>query len=265
MDNQLIAKLQLDLLKESLEKAGEIILNYFGESLQIENKTSVSDVRTKADIEVEKYIIACLVNIFPYFNISGEGTGFIDNKSEYTLHIDPIEGTSNFVLGIPVFVINVGLMHKQDIIAGFIYNPITKDYYGALKGQGAYLNDKQIFVNGINSIEKSVIDYNFSYSTPNQLRNWITENLRDKKIKRALDLWCGGYSFCLLASGKIEAVLVEGDELYDFIAGKLIAKEAGALITDFNGEAETNMSNSRFIASNGQIVHLELVSILTGK
>jgi len=246
MDNQLIAKLQLDLLKESLEKAGEIILNYFGESLQIENKTSVSDVRTKADIEVEKYIIACLVNIFPYFNISGEGT-------------------SNFVLGIPVFVINVGLMHKQDIIAGFIYNPITKDYYGALKGQGAYLNDKQIFVNGINSIEKSVIDYNFSYSTPNQLRNWITENLRDKKIKRALDLWCGGYSFCLLASGKIEAVLVEGDELYDFIAGKLIAKEAGALITDFNGEAETNMSNSRFIASNGQIVHLELVSILTGK
>ena len=136
---------------------------------------------------------------------------------------------------------------------------------GYVSGKGAYLNDKQIFVNGINSIEKSVVDYNFSYTTPNQLRNLITENLRDKKIKRALDLWCGGYSFCLLASGKIEAVLVEGDELYDFIAGKLIAKEAGALITDFNGKAETNMSNNRFIASNGQIVHLELVNILTGK
>ena len=219
-------------------------------------------MRTNADQETEKFIIKGLETLFPSYNIKGEETGDHDKQSEYTFIIDPIEGTSNFVMGIPVFAINLGLMKGSQIQAGYIYNPITKDFYYAELGKGAFLNGKKITVNKEADVSKCVVDSNFSYGTPIEFKKHFVDSLRNLKIKRTLDIWCGGYSFCLLASGKIEAVLVEGDQLYDFIAGKLIVAEAGARITNFDGTDEVDLKNNRFIASNGSSIHIELVKIV---
>jgi len=259
----MLDKQQIEKLRKILEEAGEIIIKYFGKAVVLAEKSSAADLRTQADLETEKFIIERLNQSFPEWNIQGEETGLTDRKSEYTFFIDPIEGTSNFAMGIPVFAINLGLMKNNEIIFGMIHNPITKDTYYATQGGGAFVNENIINVNNEDEISRSTVDYNFSYGTPIEIREKVTGSLRKAGIKRGLDMWCGGYTFCLLASGKIEAVLCEGDQLYDFVAGKLIAKEAGAMITDFKGNSETDITNNRFVASNGKGIHSLLTDILS--
>lgn len=259
----MLDKQQTETLRGILEEAGEIIIKYFGKAVVLAEKSSAADLRTQADLETEKYIIEKLNQNFPDWNIQGEETGLTDRKSEYTFFIDPIEGTSNFAMGIPVFAINLGLTKNKKIVFGMIHNPITKDTYCATIGGGAFVNDTKISVNEEDEIKRSTVDYNFSYGTPIEIRDKVAGSLRKAGIKRGLDMWCGGYTFCLLASGKIEAVLCEGDQLYDFIAGKLIAKEAGAKITSFKGEKEVDITNNRFIASNGKTIHSLLTDILS--
>ncbi|HPJ17390.1 MAG TPA: inositol monophosphatase [Candidatus Woesebacteria bacterium] len=259
----MLDKQQIETLRNILKEAGEIIIKYFGKAVILTEKSSAADLRTQADLETEKFIIEKLNQNFPNWNIQGEETGLTDKQSEFTFFIDPIEGTSNFAMGIPVFAINLGLMKNKDIVFGMIHNPITKDTYYATSGGGAFVNETKIRVNDENEINRSTVDYNFSYGTPIEIRDIVTGSLRKAGIKRGLDMWCGGYTFCLLASGKIEAVLCEGDQLYDFVAGKLIAKEAGAKITDFKGLPETDITNNRFIASNGKAVQSLLIDILS--
>lgn len=259
----MLDKRQIETLRKILEEAGEIIIRYFGKAVVLAEKSSAADLRTQADLETEKFIIEKLNQDFPDWNVQGEETGLTDRKSEYTFFIDPIEGTSNFAMGIPVFAINLGLTKNKEVIFGMIHNPITNDTYHAIQGGGSFVNDSKINVNDENEINRSTVDYNFSYGTPIEIRDKVTGSLRKAGIKRGLDMWCGGYTFCLLASGKIEAVLCEGDQLYDFVAGKLIAKEAGAKITDFKGLLESDITNNQFIASNGKAIHHLLTDILS--
>jgi myo-inositol-1(or 4)-monophosphatase len=112
----MLDKQQIETLRKILEEAGEIIIRYFGKAVVLAEKSSAADLRTQADLETEKFIIEKLSRVFPEWNIQGEETGLTDRKSEYTFFIDPIEGTSNFAMGIPVFAINLGLLKDKDIV-----------------------------------------------------------------------------------------------------------------------------------------------------
>lgn len=238
-------------------------MRYFGEELKINEKSKASDVQTAADIESEKFIVEELEKLYPTYNITTEESLSKNKNSEFTFFIDPIEGSSNFSTGIPVFVTCLGLMRKDSILMGSIYNPVTDDFYYAELDSGSYLNHRKILVNKVSQIEKATIDRNFSYNNTEGEINTINHKLDTLNLKRNLDIWCGGLSYCLLASGKIEAVLCNKDNLYDFIAPKLIAKEAGAKITDFEGNPEKNIKNNIFIASNGSDIHSILVNTLS--
>ena len=120
------------------ESGGEVIKKYFGRVLELEQKSIAGDVRTRADTEAEEIILSTLQKDFPTFNIYSEEAGNIDKKSEYTFVLDPLDGSNNFVLGIPVFCVSIGLLKGKEIIAGVIYHPILKDIYFAEKGEGAY-------------------------------------------------------------------------------------------------------------------------------
>ena len=253
-----------DAVQEILQNAGKIIMKYFSEQLEVNEKTSASDIQTEADTKSEEYIINALEKFYPTYNILAEESGNKDKGNDSTFFIDPIEGSSNFVTGIPLFVTCLGLIEKNTIKMGAVYNPVTKDLYYAESENGAYLNDKKITVNSVTNIEKATIDRNFSYNNTQKEIKSINEKLDRINFKRNLDIWCGGLSYCLLASGKIEAILCNKDNLYDFIAPKLIAKEAGAKITDFEGNPETNIRNNIFIASNGTQIHNRLTEALSG-
>lgn len=245
----------------AIEAGGAVVKRYFGEILQTEEKSNAGDLRTKADIESEQAIIAALRNAFPSYNIYAEESGQIDTGSEYTFVIDPLDGTSNFVLGIPDFSISIGLLKGSEAVLGVIYNPILASLYAAQKGTGAYLNGKRIHVNQEADMSRVTVSYTCGYNTSREYSDAVKGKLRDVPVKRVLDTWAPAYDYCLLASGRLEAVLSKEGDLEDYVAAKVIVTEAGGKLTGFKNEPVDGRTPD-FVATNATGIHEKLASLL---
>ena len=250
-----------DAVIEAIRAGGDVVKRYFGEVLHTEEKSNAGDLRTKADTESEQAILVRLTRSFPDYNIYAEESGNIDNGSKYTLVIDPLDGTNNFVLGIPDFALSIGLLRGDEVVLGVIYNPILDRLYSAEKGKGAYLNNQRVHVNQEPDISKATISYTCGYNTKRSYSDELLGKLRGQGVKRILDTWAPAYDYCLLASGRLEAVISKEGDLEDYVAAKVIVTEAGGTITGFNNE-HVNGRASDFIASNGTAVHDKLVESL---
>lgn len=254
--------INLDLVIQAAENGGKVVKRYFGKALDIEEKTTIADFRTRADTESEKAILQIITKNFPHFNVLSEETDFIDNKSEYTFVIDPLDGSNNFVLGVPNFSVSIGLLRGNKAVLGVIHLPILNHTYHAQDGKGACFDRKQLFVNKESDIKKASISYTCGYANSTEYTENLKHKLNELGIKRMLEYWSPAVDFCLLASGKIEAVINNKNEIYDYTAGKVIIREAGALITDFKGKPEENDRSNAFIASNGSNIHRKLLAIV---
>ncbi|OGI64415.1 hypothetical protein A2733_01250 [Candidatus Nomurabacteria bacterium RIFCSPHIGHO2_01_FULL_40_20] len=246
--------------KKNLIKAthagGKILKKYFGKTLNLVEKSMIADFKTEADTESEKTILRILKKEFKNYNIHSEENGKINKSSKYTIVIDPLDGTNNFVLGIPNFSITIAVLFEGEAIAGVIHQPILKQTYFAEKGKGAFLNNKKIKVNNNKDPKALTIAYSCGYKTSHtRIANIIRSLVVSKFYKRVTFNWSPAYDHCLLASGKIEALITDaGTEIYDFGAGKLIAKEAGAKIYTLDGKKDTDFLNDAFIIGNSEKV-----------
>ena len=175
-----------------------------------------------------------------------EEKGSINKNSEYTFYIDPLDGTNNFVLTIANFSISISLCKGDEIIMGVIYNPIIDNLYYAEKGKGAFVDGAPLQVNTEADLKNSTICYSRAYATSHRTETEVMNLLYDKGAKRVMSNWSVAFDFCMLASGRTEAIISSGLELYDWTAGKLIAREAGAKITNFDGTPETSDKNQSF-------------------
>lgn len=247
---------------KAAESGGKVLKKYFGQSLEMTEKSIPSDFYTKADIESEAAILKIISKEFPSYNIFSEEKGSIDKKSEYTFIIDPLDGTNNFVVGIPDFSIPIALMKNDEVILSVIHNPITNQTYYSQKRRGVFLDGQKLQVNKETDIKRATVIYTAGYSYSREYESNILKKLNDKNIKRILMNWSPAFGYCLLAAGKLEAIINNDCEIYDYVAGKLIAREAGALITDFKGNPEKSDKNSIFLATNGTKIHQELLEIL---
>jgi len=241
---------------------GEAIKKYFGKVLEIEGKSSPADFRTKADLDSEKVIIKILTKAFPTYNIISEEAGEIDKNSEYTFIIDPLDGTNNFVLGIPYFSVGIGLMKGSETIFGVVYNPVLNNLYFAERGKGSFMNNEKIHVNKETNIKNTTVCVVMAYEDKVEYQNNIILSLERNNVKRVLRNWSCLLDFCLLASGRLESIIFHDCPLYDFIPGKLIAKEAGASVTRFDGKLEEDDRNNTFLATNGTKIHKEILEFL---
>lgn len=247
---------------EAAKAGGKIVKKYFGKVLDIEGKSIPCDFRTRADLESEKVILKILSKNFPEYNIFSEEAGEINKNSEYTFYVDPLDGTNNFILGIPYFSVSIGLMKDNKIIFGVVYNPIVDNIYYAEDGKGAFLDGKRIKVNNESDIKNCSVSLvvNYGFSVDNFIK--MVRNLYKKDVKRVLKFWSVALDYCLLASGKIEAVVLYDVPLYDFVAGKIIVTEAGGLVSDFNGRELKNDRQNIFLASNGTKIHKKILESL---
>lgn len=264
---------------EAAKSAGEIIKRYFGETLEIEGKTSPCDFRTKADLESEKIIIEALEKYYPGYSILSEERGFIDKNSEYRFVVDPLDGTNNFSVGLPNFTVSIALqkrvdspkiqpqiqprrldlMVNQETIFGVIYQPITGQIFQAVKGKGAFCDGNKISVNAEKDFKNSSIAVSIGYASPREILETTMTDCYSMDCKRWMNNWSVAYDLCLLALGRIEAMIVCDAEIYDFAAGKLIAEEAGAMITGLTGKPVGD-TDCRFMVTNGHI-HQELLKL----
>ena len=247
---------------KAAQAGGEVLRTYFGQSLVTAQKCTARDFKTKADTESEEAIIKLLETAFPTYSIFSEERGFMDKKSEYTFYIDPLDGTYNFVLGIPQFSVSIGLYKNKQAMMGVVHHPILNNTYSAMRGQGALLNGASIKVSNEVAFPKATVAYNCAWNTSEKYQHMLGIELGKRDFGRLTLMWSPALDLSLLAQGKIEAMMVHGSELYDFAAGKLIAREAGAKITDFAGAPERNDTNNEFIISNGPAIHDEVVRAL---
>ena len=256
-------KPEFEKLNRRVKAAGDILMHYFGEQLHLIHKSTNADYRTRADVEAEEAIIGAIEEIFPDYNILAEERGRKEKNSSYTFIIDPLDGTNNFVLGVPAFSSSVALMKDGAIIYGLVYHPVTGDSYYAEKGKGAFLNGMPISVNSERKLQNITVTYIHDYTAPRHRTVKCKTALWNLGIKRHLDLWSPAFCYCGLACGRIEGVINDGMELYDFAAGKLIAVEAGAKVTGFGGEPIDEDTNGTFLITNGAPIHDILVDRVT--
>ena len=213
----------LNIMIRACEKASKILIRDFGEieKLQVKKK-GPSDFVTNADLKAEKIIIEELKKAKPNFSILSEEIGFKKNKdTENTWIIDPIDGTINFLHGIPHFAISIGLLSNNEIKSGLIFDPIKDEMFYAEKDNGAFFNNERIRVSKKNELSECLFAIGGKkYSSINKIST-------RKSGCAALDL-------AYVASGRYDGYCQSNLNLWDISAGLIIIKEAGGIINDID-------------------------------
>ncbi|KKR62941.1 hypothetical protein A2643_01335 [Candidatus Nomurabacteria bacterium RIFCSPHIGHO2_01_FULL_39_220] len=235
-------------IKAALE-AGKILEKYFETEILKEFKEDTSIV-TLADRESEEVIKKIILNAFPTHSILGEEMGMAGQESDYVWHVDPVDGTRNFVNGIPIFAVSIALVYQDKVIIGVVYNPVARSLFYASKGKGAYLNNKRIFVSKDDK-DRAIITV-----SPGKLdveKKLFLELFHDLPniIRSTRNLGCTALELSYIARGGIEANIQLGwSYTYDFAAGTLLVQEAGGTITMLDG-SPWKFPEHHFISSNG--------------
>jgi myo-inositol-1(or 4)-monophosphatase len=220
------------------EKASKSLIRDFGEveNLQVSVKGPL-DFVTNTDIKVEKILIEELTKSKKNFSILSEEIGLIKNKDNKNIWIiDPIDGTSNFLHGIPHFAISIALQSENEIVSGLIFDPIKNEMFYAEKNNGSYLNNKRIKVSKKKDINKCLFATNG--------KKFKNTDLHNRKSGSAeLDL-------AYVAAGRYDGYFQENLNLWDIAAGIILVKEAGGILNEVD---LTKNENLEIIASSPNI------------
>jgi len=222
------------------------LLSVFGHA-QHTSKPDHSPVTTY-DVKVEEVLKATLAEAYPDMGFEGEETGASGNRQTYWL-VDPIDGTSSFIRGLPFSTNMAALVHDGVVIAAVVYDFVNDFLYTALKGHGAFKNGEQITVN-----QNRIAGDLFIYSMTHSKFGHIKEALYELGMRTLLPVGASGHEYMMLAEGKIDGIvnLVKGKGLHDNAPGVLIAEEAGAVMLPY--DEETGVYRSQFIIGSPVVI-----------
>ena len=228
----------LNIMIKASEKASKVLIRDFGEieKLQV-SKKGPADFVTNADLKTEKIIIEELKKAKPNYSIISEENGIENNKDKNnTWIIDPIDGTVNFLHGVPHFAISIGLKSNDEIVSGLIFDPIKNEMFYAEKNNGAYFNDQRVRVSKKNQINDCL---------------FVTGG----KIKNEPDLpyrksGCAALDMAYVASGRYDGYFQHDLNIWDIAAGIVLINEAGGILNEIDLSV---IKNIKIIASSADI------------
>ncbi len=237
--------------------------NFLKERLNDEhtiNYKGVIDIVTEIDRMSEDMLISRINKKFPRHDILAEESTGTDRGSEFRWIIDPLDGTTNYAHGYPVFCVSIALEKENEIVLGVIYNPVVGEMFVAEKDGGAFLNNKRLFVSNNFDLSKSLLATGFPYDireNPDNNLNYFSEMAtKVQAVRRAgsavLDL-------AYVAAGRFDGFWELRLKPWDTAAGWLMVKEAGGLITDIFGE-DYSLKSPHILASNGKI-HNKMIDV----
>jgi myo-inositol-1(or 4)-monophosphatase len=227
----------LNVMIKASEKASKILIRDFGEleNLQV-SKKGPKDFVTNADIKAEKIIIEELKKARPNYSIISEENGVEKNKDESNFWIiDPIDGTTNFLHGVPHFAISIALQSNNEIVCGLIYDPIKDELFYGEKNHGAYFNNQRIRVSKKRNIDECLFAVGKGKYNPDLIYR--------RSGSAALDL-------AYVASGRFDGYFQNNLNLWDIAAGIIIVKEAGGIINEID---LSSLKNIKVLASSAEI------------
>ncbi len=246
-----------DFLEHIAKVSGEILLDYQNK-FKIINQKDIQDIATSADIASEEFIIKSILEKYPDHGILSEEKGEINRDSKYRWIIDPLDGTKEYVRGIPQWNCSICLQYKNETIVACVYRPYENVMYSAAKDLGSFKNGERIHVSDIKDLENSfVYCYIPSFKRNQDKYDWAFNklNLIGKNAYRLRAYADENTALCWLAQGGCEAYvnLSNPPKEHDIIPGLLIAKEAGA----FNSKNEIPL-----VVTNNTDVYNEIYKIL---
>jgi myo-inositol-1(or 4)-monophosphatase len=226
----------------------------------LEFKTNESDSVTEVDTASEKIIVDFIKKKYPSHGLITEEGGSSLGKSEYNWVIDPIDGTTNFAHGLPIFAVSIGVQKNGETVAGVVYDIMLNVVYSAeLKG-GAFENDKKIKVNDNSNLRRALLVTGFPYNVAENPENALEKFAALTKAARGIRrLGSAAIDFCYVAKGVFDGFWEVHLKPWDICAGKLIVEEAGGLVTDFEGN-KIDIFSKKILASNGK-VHNAMIEV----
>ena len=251
----------INIFEKAARKAGRILSRDFGEieNLQIQSK-SVGDFVTSADLKVEQSILETLKYYYPDANYLTEESGHIKGDGE-TIIIDPIDGTSNFIHGIPHVAIVIAKMINNEITDGVVYNPILNEFYWASLGKGSWCNNKRLRVSKRHELTNCLVGTGIPFSDKVYDKFYTELDNLAKKTAGIRRLGAAALDLAYVSSGKIDGFWERNLNLWDICSGVLLVKEAGGRISEPNGNKWT--TNSRDITVSNSLIHDKLIENLT--
>lgn len=233
---------------DAAQKAGRLALEHFDRTVHIEWKQDHSPV-TIADRQAETLLKETLLTRFPQDGFLGEELGDTPSSSGYRWIIDPIDGTRNFVRGIPIWATLVGLEFKGEQIGGVCYAPALREVYRALRGDGAFRDERRIRVSEVGKLSEATLFYSsISWFIKAGCEQSFLNLVRQTQRQRGFGDF---YGFLLVAQGSGDLMVEHGVHAWDLAALKPIVEEAGGRMTDWQGNSTIDRPD--VIASNGKL------------
>mgnify|MGYP001203150619 CR=1 FL=1 len=246
----------IKIFENAAREAGKLIYKEFGKisEAKVQSK-DIGDFVTTTDLETENILLKILKKHFPNSSYLTEESDPFKGNNE-TIVIDPIDGTTNFIHGIPSVAIVIGRVYNDEITDGIIFNPISNEFYFATKGKGAWCNNKKLTVSKNKKIANCLVGATIPHANRGY-KNYLKEI--DDVAKKCAGFRCTGSAaidLTLVATGKTDAFFQRNLKLWDMCSGVLIVKEAGGRVTQPNGK-EWTIKSSDIIASNS-FVHKQI-------
>ncbi len=225
-----------DTLLKALSLAGKLLLQNYNKPVKINLKESQSSIVTEADIASDILIKKIITDTFPTHNIISEESGFMNNDSEFTWIIDPLDGTSNFASGIPWFGVLISVFKNEIPIMGGAYLPVDNVMYFAEDGKGAYKNQIKLTIPQNSELVNSLIAFSVDYTEDENYLNYGMEIYRKvvtgcRNVRSTNSL----VDFIYVAEGKFGGCINLNTKIWDISALYLIISEAGGEMTDMHG------------------------------
>jgi myo-inositol-1(or 4)-monophosphatase len=234
-------------------EAGALLMEHFDRHITVEYKGE-ADLVTIADRKSEALIRDRIRALWPTHDVLGEEEGLRDTGSEYRWYVDPLDGTTNFAHGFPVFCVSMALCHRDKMIAGLCFDPTRNELFTAERGQGALLNGGPIHVSKTSRLNESLVATGFPshkrHKNPN-IHFYHQITLRTHGVRRA---GSAALDLCYVAAGRLDGFWEFNLNPWDTAAGVLIVEEAGGKASNFSG-GRFELNSRETLASNGRIHH----------
>ena len=252
---------ELEAAISAAREAGGVLREGFGWQHSIRYKGEV-DVVTEVDEQAEQVIQEILLGAFPSYGMLAEEGGWLPGEENARWIVDPLDGTTNYAHGLPIFAVSIALERAGEVVLGLVHDPMREETYVAERGGGATLNDEPIRVSDTDESNQALIATGFPYDRdkmPVALDLFGRFAVLTRGMRRlgstALDL-------CYVASGRLDGYYERGIWAWDIAAGSLVLEEAGGKVTDYRGR-ELDLEGREIVASNGAL-HLAMTR-LTGE
>jgi myo-inositol-1(or 4)-monophosphatase len=241
-------------------KGAQALRAFFRGTFTVDKK-GARDLVTEADRASEKAILDELFWRFPDHSVVAEESGVREASAECRWIVDPLDGTTNFAHGVGFFAVSIAFAYRNEVVAGVVLNPETGELFTAAKDHGAQLNGTPIKVSDTQALSDSLLATGFPYAVEGRLSPIMDRVSRCVAASRGLRrLGSAALDLCYVACGRFDGFWEEGLQPWDTAAGMLIARQAGARVTDFSGDVFVP-EKKEILATNG-LIHNDMLRVL---